>query len=249
MVSIDDFFNRYPFFAAGCTFIWLVVLPLTEEYLKKCKFVPAIDAFRKLRDQPEAQLLDIRKKQSLDFMKSPNLKILGKNVVQVEFVEGEEEGFVGEVLKRFGDPGSTVLCVLDNFDGNSLKVAELLFKNGFIEAYAIKGGLRGKDGWQAIQETLLPPSVHVYPRKKKSKSSFQSEESMQKIDEHNTGNGQPPTSSTITQEENKNSESKHTKPVEASPEGKLANGKPLSPYLAYPDLKPPTSPTPSKPQN
>lgn len=27
-------------------------------------------------------------------------------------------------------------------------MAELLFKNGFKEAYAIEGGLRGKDGWQ-----------------------------------------------------------------------------------------------------
>lgn len=35
-----------------------------------------------------------------------------------------------------------------SFDGNSLKVAELLFNNGFKEAYAIKGGLRGPEGWQ-----------------------------------------------------------------------------------------------------
>lgn len=34
-----------------------------------------------------------------------------------------------------------------SFDGNSLKVAELLFKNGFKGAYAIKGGVRGKKGW------------------------------------------------------------------------------------------------------
>lgn len=34
-----------------------------------------------------------------------------------------------------------------SFDGESLKVAELLYKNGFKEAYAIKGGVRGKDGW------------------------------------------------------------------------------------------------------
>jgi hypothetical protein len=28
-----------------------------------------------------------------------------------------------------------------------MKVAELLFKNGFKEAYAIKGGVRGQQGW------------------------------------------------------------------------------------------------------
>ncbi|KAH9609693.1 hypothetical protein KSS87_004898 [Heliosperma pusillum] len=57
-----------------------------------------------------------------------------------------------------------------SFDGNSLKVAELLFKNGFKEAYAIKGGVRGKKGWQEIQEEFLPPAVHVFRRKKTIKS-------------------------------------------------------------------------------
>ncbi|KAJ0110365.1 hypothetical protein Patl1_03172 [Pistacia atlantica] len=82
---------------------------------------------------------------------------------------------------------------MDNFEGNSLTAAELLFKNGFKEAYAIKGGVRGKQGWLVcfyfllfhhfpvkcfglplcalrcveIQDTLLPPSVHIIPRKKK----------------------------------------------------------------------------------
>lgn len=41
-------------------------------------------------------------------------------------------------------------CVEGSFDGNSLKVAELLVKNGFKEAYAIRGGLRGNKGWQVI---------------------------------------------------------------------------------------------------
>lgn len=59
---------------------------------------------------------------------------------------------------------------ISSFDGNSIKVAELLFKNGFKEAYAIKGGMRGKKGWQEIQEELLPPSVHVYPNKKAKRS-------------------------------------------------------------------------------
>lgn len=225
------------------------MIPLTEEYLKKYKFISAIDAFRKLRDLPNSELLDIRKKQSVNYLNSPNLKVLNKSVAQVEFVEGEEEGFVMEVLKRLGDPGNTVLCVLDNFDGNSLKVAELLFKGGFKEVYAIKGGLRGKDGWQEIQKTLLPPSVHVYPRKKKSKSSAQLEKTRERIDVKNNRNGKVPSSSSVKQERNQNSENGCTKPVETSPEAILANGRPLSPYPKYPDLKPPSSPSPSKPQS
>ncbi|XP_020263141.1 rhodanese-like domain-containing protein 4A, chloroplastic, partial [Asparagus officinalis] len=247
LVSIDDFFNRYPFFVAGCTFIWLVVIPLTEQYFKKYKFISAIDAYRKLRDLPNSQLLDIRKKQSINFLSSPNLKVLNKSVVHVEFVEEEEEGFAKEVLKRFRDPANTTLCVLDNFDGNSLKVAELLFKNGFKEAYAIKGGLRGKDGWQAIQETLLPPSMHVHPSKK-DKSTIPLEKTSERINEKNNGNGQAPSSS-IKQEHKQNSENGCIKPMETSPEAKLANGRPLSPYPKYLDLKPPSSPSPSKPES
>ncbi|XP_031259052.1 rhodanese-like domain-containing protein 4A, chloroplastic isoform X1 [Pistacia vera] len=167
LISIDDFFNRYPFFVATCTFIWLFVIPLTQQYLSKYKLVSAIDAFRKLRDDPNAQLLDIRNTKTLVSLGSPNLKSLSKSVVQVQFTEGDEDGFVKNVLDNFADPANTVLCIMDNFEGNSLTAAELLFKNGFKEAYAIKGGVRGKQGWLEIQDTLLPPSVHIIPRKKK----------------------------------------------------------------------------------
>ncbi|KAK3011533.1 hypothetical protein RJ639_011573 [Escallonia herrerae] len=175
LVSIDAFFNRYPFFVAGVTFIWLVVIPLTEDYLAKVKFISAINAFRKLRDDPNSQLLDIRDGKSLGFLGSPNLKILNKGVVQVEFLEGDDEGFVKKVLEKLRDPANTSICIIDNFDGNSMKVAELLFKNGFKEAYAILGGVRGKSGWLAIQETLLPPSVHISPKKKVKKLEQQRE--------------------------------------------------------------------------
>lgn len=113
LVSIDEFFNRYPFFVAGVTFIWLVVIPLTEEFLQKYKFISAIDAFRKLRADPNAQLLDIRDKKSLQYLGSPNLKFVNKSVVQVEFREGDEEGFVNKVLEKFTEPANTVICVLD----------------------------------------------------------------------------------------------------------------------------------------
>lgn len=37
-----------------------------------------------------------------------------------------------------------------SFDGNSMKVAELLVSEGIKEAYAIRGGIRGKKGWQVF---------------------------------------------------------------------------------------------------
>jgi hypothetical protein len=113
VVAIDDFNNRNPFFVAGVVFVWLVVIPLAQEYFSKYKAVGALDAFRKLRDVPEAQLLDIRRGKSVQFMPPPNLKLVEKNAVQVEFDEEDEKGFLREVLKRFPNPANTVVCVLD----------------------------------------------------------------------------------------------------------------------------------------
>ncbi|KAF8664074.1 hypothetical protein HU200_054983 [Digitaria exilis] len=232
VVAIDDFNNRNPFFVAGVVFVWLVVIPLVQEYfLKKYKPVSAIDAFRKLRDVPEAQLLDIRQGKSVRFMAPPNLKLVDKSAVQVEFDEEDEKGFVKEVLTRFPDPTNTVVCVLDNFDGNSLRVAELLIENGFKEAYAIKGGLRGPEGWQAVQENYLPPSVHVFPRKKKGKTLAHTDASSNGTDDRQEGNGEPlaPSSRSVinTSDESKNV---YTSPNGSTTAAKQATRRPLSPY-------------------
>ncbi|XP_062207735.1 rhodanese-like domain-containing protein 4A, chloroplastic [Phragmites australis] len=250
VVAIDDFNNRNPFFVAGVVFVWLVVIPLVQEYyFKKYKPVSAIDAFRKLRDVPEAQLLDIRLGKSVRFMAPPNLRLLDKSAVQVEYNEDDEDGFVPEVLARFPDPANTVVCVLDNFDGNSLKVAELLFKNGFKETYAIKGGLRGPEGWQAVQENYLPPSVHVFPRKK-SKKLAHTDVSTDGTDGQQEGSGEPvvPNSSSIVDAGN-GSRDGHENPNGSISAVKHATRRPLSPYPNYPNLKPPSSPTPSKPKS
>lgn len=168
-------------------------------------------------------------------MASPSLKLLNKSAVWVEYSEGNEEGFVKEVLQNFADPQNTVICVLDNFDGDSLKLAELLYKNGFKEAYAIKGGLRGKNGWQEIQETFLPPSVHVHPKKKRKESRTQTEV-----------NGSAQASTRDTQE-GVNTNNAAVKPTEIVSATKIDRPKPLSPYPNYPELKPPSSPSPTKP--
>ncbi|KAA8543586.1 hypothetical protein F0562_021668 [Nyssa sinensis] len=247
VVSIDDFFNRNPFFVAGVTFIWLVVIPLTQEYLQKFKFISAINAFRKLRDDPSSQLLDIRDKKRLAYLGSPNLKILNKSVVQVEFREADEEGFVQKVLENFPEPTNTTICILDSFDGNSMKVAELLFKNGFKEAYAIRGGVRGKDGWQAIQETLLPPSVHIYPRNKVKK--LQQLEINGGVNWQNEDSNQASSFTRLPAGGSEQIDNGHiNKSIEPAPPAKHG-ARSLSPYPNYPDLKPPSSPTPSKPQS
>uniref|UniRef100_A0A0A9EGR0 Rhodanese domain-containing protein n=1 Tax=Arundo donax TaxID=35708 RepID=A0A0A9EGR0_ARUDO len=183
-------------------------------------------------------------------MATPNLRLVDKSAVQVEFNEEDEEGFVREVLARFPDPANTIICVLDNFDGNSMKVAELLFKNGFKEAYAIKGGLRGPEGWQAVQGNYLPPSVHVFPRKKKSKKLEHTDISTDGTDGQQEGSGEPvaPNSCFVVETGN-GSEDGHENLNGSISAGKHATRRPLSPYPNYPNLKPPSSLTPSKPKS
>ncbi|KAL5058678.1 hypothetical protein RYX36_030282 [Vicia faba] len=248
LISIDDFFNRYPFFVAACSFVYLVGIPLAEEYFRKYKFVSAIDAFRKLRDEPDSELLDIRDRKNVKFLGSPNLMMLKKQVVQVEFKEGNEDGFVKKVLERFEDAENTLVFILDSFDGNSMKVAELLFKNGFKEAYAIKGGVRGQQGWMAIQDTFLPPPVHINRRKKTKVQQELSTNGNGSI-QQNDCNNDSVLSSDIPAVGNQETENGRVKKsVESNPKLKLGSIVSHSPYPNYPDLKPPSSPTPSKPQ-
>ncbi|KAL0389217.1 UNVERIFIED_CONTAM: Rhodanese-like domain-containing protein 4A, chloroplastic [Sesamum calycinum] len=318
LVSIDNFFNRYPFFVATVVFIWLVVIPLTEEYFQKYKFISAINAFKKLQEDPNSQLLDIRDSKSVAYLGSPNLKILNKSVVQVEFREGDEDGFLKRILETFREPTNTTVCIIDNFDGNSMKVAELLVKNGFKEAYAIREGLGAKrDGSEVsislvtaftfyfsgfrvienaelylgaviliklkifreveistfekhcelyptryphclyeyrsalenivseIQETLLPPSVHIYPKKRtKMPKQLDTNGGIKRQDGNNDDlSSNAGSSSNNTHKEIKNDDFGSISPTVQSKGGQ----RPLSPYPNYPDFKPPSSPTPSKP--
>ncbi|KAI3732708.1 hypothetical protein L1987_63915 [Smallanthus sonchifolius] len=152
-----------PFFVAGVVFVWLFVIPVTQEYLRKYKFISAIDAFKKLKEDPDSQLLYIRDSKTLRVLGSPSLKFLNKNAVQVEFRDGDDdEEFVKKVKECFKDPASTTICILDNFDGESMKVAELLFNNGFKEAYAIRGGVRGSNRW--LYGILYPDLDVIEPK-------------------------------------------------------------------------------------
>lgn len=81
--------------------------------MQKYKFISAINAFKKLQNDPDAQLLDIRDSKSIAYLGTPNLKILSKKAAQVEFREGDEDGFLKRVLENFGEPANTTLCILD----------------------------------------------------------------------------------------------------------------------------------------
>ncbi|KAL8232963.1 hypothetical protein R6Q57_002741 [Mikania cordata] len=117
-----------------------------------------------------------------------------------------------------------------------MKVAELLFVSGFKEAYAIRGGVRGDNGWLEIQETLLPPSVHIN-LKRKVKKSTEANNNGAVEQQQSEVKSQPVTAAEIKQTENGCANTSNEPNTRSS-----------SPYPMYPDLKPPSSPTPSKPQ-
>nr|GEX32217.1 FRIGIDA-like protein 3 [Tanacetum cinerariifolium] len=92
-----------------------VVILDNEEYFQKYKFLSAVDAFKKVRDDPCAQMLDIRDVKTLRIFASPNLRVLGKSVVNVEYrgEGGDDEGFVKRVKEEFKDFGNTSVVILD----------------------------------------------------------------------------------------------------------------------------------------
>ncbi|KAJ8643044.1 hypothetical protein MRB53_004792 [Persea americana] len=109
----------------------------------------------KLKNDPSAQLLDIRDNQSLSYLRSPNLKILNKIAVPVEFVEGEDERFVKKALANFSDPGNTILCILDKEKRRTVALTD----SGQISAVEVDDGYRGPYHLQFI--TMEPSSLFL----------------------------------------------------------------------------------------
>ncbi|KAH7440345.1 hypothetical protein KP509_04G103300 [Ceratopteris richardii] len=118
--------------------------------------ISAKDALTKLEAE-EAQFLDIRSSDDVKAEGTPDLRSVKKRVFQIPYVPGEDEAYIKKLLDKFKDPSNTTLYVLDQFDGNSLSVAELLTANGFMSAYAIKGGAEGSNGWRNSELPWILP--------------------------------------------------------------------------------------------
>lgn len=106
----------------------------------------AQEAYSKLGEDLEAQLLDIRTLDDIKEVGSPNIRKLKKKTVQITYEN--DASFLEKVSAKFKDPANTILYILDKFDGSSAKVAKLVAENGFKSAFAIKDGAEGPRGWQ-----------------------------------------------------------------------------------------------------
>eukprot|EP00250_Pteridium_aquilinum_P031610 c43926_g1_i1 orf=315-1643(-) len=137
-----------------------VALPLVVSSLfseaKPWSSVSAKEAFKKL-ETDDAELLDIRGSEDIKIEGTPDLRALKKRVFQIPYTPGEDEAFLKKLLAKFKEPSNTTLCILDQFDGNSLSVAKFVTDSGFKSAYAIKGGAEGPNGWRTSELPWLLP--------------------------------------------------------------------------------------------
>uniref|UniRef100_A0A7N0UHS6 Rhodanese domain-containing protein n=1 Tax=Kalanchoe fedtschenkoi TaxID=63787 RepID=A0A7N0UHS6_KALFE len=125
----------------------LIVSQLLKGPEKAWGVVSARNAYAKLGEQDDAQLLDIRPLKELKEKGSPDIGGLRKKSVSVVYNGEDKPGFLKKLALKFKEPENTTLFIIDKFDGNSELVAELVTVNGFKAAYAIKDGTDGPRGW------------------------------------------------------------------------------------------------------
>ncbi|CAM8911013.1 unnamed protein product [Rhodiola kirilowii] len=125
----------------------LIVSQIFEGPKKAWGVESARNAYAKLGELDEAQLLDIRPLKELKEKGAPNVGGLQKKAVSVVYNGEDKPGFLKKMALKFKEPENTTLFIIDKFDGNSELVAELVTVNGFKAAYAIKDGTDGPKGW------------------------------------------------------------------------------------------------------
>ncbi|KAI3441740.1 uncharacterized protein J3R85_001769 [Psidium guajava] len=138
-----------------------LALPLVLSQIFKPRKPFGIDsarnAYAKLGDDRNAQLLDIRAPVEFRQVGSPDVRGLGKKPVSIVYRGDDKPGFLKKLSLKFKEPENITLFILDKFDGNSELVAELVTVNGFKAAYAIKDGAEGPRGWMNSNLPWIPP--------------------------------------------------------------------------------------------
>jgi len=150
--GLADFVAQNPLaVAAGLAVVAvpLVVSQLLGGASKPYETLSGKAAYRRLLEEPGAQLLDIRPLKDAREVGSPDVSEAKKKAVAVPYDGEDKNGFLKKLQLRFKDPENTTLIILDKFDGNSELVAELVTSNGYKAAFAVKDGAEGPRGWQS----------------------------------------------------------------------------------------------------
>lgn len=150
--GLVDFVAQNPLVvAAGLAVVAvpLVVSQVLGGASKPYETVSGKAAYRRLLEEPDAQLVDIRPLKDAREVGSPDISEAKKKAVAVPYDGEDKNGFLKKLALRFKDPENTTLIILDKFDGNSELVAELVTSNGYKSAFAVKDGAEGPRGWQS----------------------------------------------------------------------------------------------------
>lgn len=157
--SLTNFLVENPAVIAGGAAILAVPLILSQFFgeSKPWGIETAKNAYAKLAEDANAQLVDIRALADLRQMGTPDIKSLSKKSVSIVYNGEDKPGFLKKLAFKFKEPENTTLFILDKFDGSSELVAELVTANGFKAAYAIKDGAEGPKGWMSSGLPWIQP--------------------------------------------------------------------------------------------
>lgn len=124
--------------------------------------ISATEAWDRLKNNPKAQLLDVRTQAEWNFVGLPDLSSIGRRVHCVEwqgFPTGtRNSGFVAEASQALDDP-TTQVMVICRSGARSRAAAIALTQAGFAQAFNISDGFEGDpdaeghrnniNGWKA----------------------------------------------------------------------------------------------------
>ncbi|XP_074339680.1 rhodanese-like domain-containing protein 4, chloroplastic isoform X2 [Apium graveolens] len=88
----------------------------------------AKNAYAKLAEDANAQLVDIRTLADWRQVGTPDIKNLSKKYVPVVYNGENKVGFLKKLALKFKEPENTTLFILHKFDGSSEKIAQLVMQ-------------------------------------------------------------------------------------------------------------------------
>lgn len=119
--------------------------------------ISVLDAWKRLEEEPDAVLLDVRTLAEWQFVGVPDLSTTGGQVVTIEwqqFPSGQPNpNFLAQVQAAGIGPGQTVLCLCRS-GARSLSAARLLTQAGFDQAYNVTEGFEGRKDAQGHRGTV-----------------------------------------------------------------------------------------------
>jgi rhodanese-related sulfurtransferase len=124
--------------------------------------ISATEAWDRLRNDPKAQLLDVRTQAEWNFVGLPDLSSIGRSVHCVEWqgfpTGARNTGFVAEASQELNDPKVQVMVICRS-GARSRAAAIALTQAGYSQAFNISDGFEGDpdakghrsniNGWKA----------------------------------------------------------------------------------------------------